>query len=158
MSGEDANDLSRYEITVPEGADYAMLRSIPFFDVFKDDEDLATVCKGGVWLGCPAGVPLMRDGEMGHDFFVLVRGGAEVCKDGKVLGQVPQGEMLGEMGAFLHEQRSADALTSTDSILFRLHITALNQLPLQVVFPLMVYIYRITARRLKAADKKLSMM
>lgn len=158
MSAADANDLSQYEITVPDGADFGALRSIPFFDVFKDDDALATVCNGGTWLGCPPGVPLMSEGEMGHDFFVLVRGGAEVRKEGKVLCQVAQGEMLGEMGAFLHEQRSADAVTSTDAILFRLHITALNNLPLQVVFPLMVYIYRITARRLKAADMKLSMM
>jgi len=158
MSDVDCGDLSRYEITVPDGADYAMLRSIPFFDVFEDDEDLSTVCRGGSWLGCPPGVTLICDGEMGHDFFVVVRGGAEVRKDGKVLGEVPQGELLGEMGAFLHEQRSADAVTSADSILFRLHITALNRLPLQVVFPLMVHIYRITARRLKAADRKLSMM
>jgi len=158
MPDTGGSDLSKYEIQVPEKADYAALRSIPFFDVFKDDEDLAAVCRGGVWLGCPPGVTLMRDGDMGHDFFVLAKGCAEVRKDGTVLGEACQNELLGEMGAFLHEKRSADAVTKADTILFRLHITALNHLPLQVVFPLMVYIYRITAKRLKAADRKLSMM
>ncbi|WP_461211185.1 Crp/Fnr family transcriptional regulator [Desulfocurvus sp. DL9XJH121] len=151
-------DLSKYLIEVPEGADYARLRSIPFFGVFSDDDALDAVCRGGTWLGCPAGVKLMREGDMGHDFFVLLEGAAEVRKDGKVLGAAIRGEMLGEMGAFLHEKRSADAVTTANCILFQLHVTALNNLPLAVVFPLMVHVYRITAKRLQAADRKLSMM
>lgn len=154
----DSDALVKYAIDVPQEADYASLRRIAFFDTFKEDDDLATVAKSGTWLGCPGGTTLMRDGEMGHDFFVLVKGGVEVRKEGKVLGEVHQGEMLGEMGAMLHEKRSADAVTRGDCILFRLHVTALNNLPLTVVFPLMVHIYRLTAKRLKLADKKLSMI
>lgn len=157
MSDKAGSDLSTYVISVPEEADYGSLRSIPFFGVFKDDEDLRTVCKGGTWLACPPGVTFLADGDLGHEFYVLARGVAEVRKEGRVLGEIAQGEMLGEMGAFLHERRSADSVTKSDCILFRLHVTALNNLPLQVVFPLMVHIYRITARRLKAADHKLSM-
>ncbi|MBU1002858.1 MAG: cyclic nucleotide-binding domain-containing protein [Proteobacteria bacterium] len=153
-----SEDLSEYVINIPEEADYARLRSIPFFDVFREEGDLFTVALGGVWLGCPGGTVLMRDGELGHDFFVLVKGCVEVQKEGKVLGEVCAGELLGEMGAMLHEKRSADAVTKGDCILFRLHVTALNNLPLQVVFPLMVHIYRITAKRLKLADKRLAMM
>lgn len=156
MPGND--DLIRYLIEIPQDADYSSLRTIPFFDTFRDDADLATVVRSGAWLGCPGGTTLMRHGEMGHDFFVLVRGAVEVRKDGKALGEVQQGEILGEMGAMLHEKRSADAVTRGDCILFRLHVTALNNLPLTVVFPLMVHIYRLTARRLKKADQKLSMI
>ncbi|BBD07261.1 cyclic nucleotide-binding domain-containing protein [Desulfovibrio ferrophilus] len=156
MTGSE--DLTKYVINVPERADYASLRTIPFFDVFKNDGDLTTVARGGSWLGCPKGTVLMRDGELGHDFFVLIKGCVEVRKGTTALGEVCQGELLGEMGAMLHEKRSADAVTREDCILFRLHVTALNNLPLQVVFPLMVHIYRITAKRLKLADKKLSMM
>lgn len=154
--GGDA--LARFEIKVPAQADYGRLRRIPFFNVFKQDEDLSTVARGGTWLGCPKGTVIMRDGEMGFDFFVVVKGCLEVQKGGKSIGEVCEGEILGEMGAMLHEHRSADAVAREDSILFRLHVTSLNNLPLQVVFPLMVFIYRITARRLKQAGEKLSHM
>lgn len=156
MSGND--DLSTYVITVPDTADFGRLRRIPFFNAFAGDDDLTTVVRSGAWLGCPAGVTLMREGELGHDFFVLARGSVQVRKQGKVLGEVGQGEILGEMGALLHEKRSADAVTAGDAILFRLHVTALNQLPLAVVFPLMVHIYKVTAKRLRVADGKLAMM
>jgi len=155
---DDGDVLSRFAITVPPKADYGRLRKIPFFNVFKEDEDLATVAKGGVWLGCPKGTTIMRDGEMEFDFFVVVKGCIEVLKDGRVIGEACEGELLGEMGALLHEYRSADAVVKEDCILFRLHVTSLNNLPLQVVFPLMVFIYRITAKRLKRAGEKLSHM
>lgn len=155
---DSCDALSNYVIQVPAKADYGRLRKIPFFNVFKEDGDLETVAKGGVWLGCPRGTQIMCDGEMGYDFFVVVKGSMEVIKEGKVIGEVCEGELIGEMGAFLHEYRSADAVAKDDSILFRLHITSLNDLPLQVVFPLMVFIYRITAKRLKDASEKLSHM
>lgn len=155
---ESEDTLAKYEITVPERADYGRLRKIPFFNVFKDDESLEAIATGGTWLGCPKGTEIMRDGEMGFDFFVVVKGCVAVSKDGKSIGEVCEGELIGEMGAMLHEHRSADAVCSADSILFRLHVTSLNDLPLQVVFPLMVFIYRITAKRLKQAGEKLAHM
>lgn len=149
-------DLARFEIKVPAQADYGKLRKIAFFDVFKDDEDLATIASGGTWLGCPKGTRLMCEGDLEHDFFVVVKGEVEVSSAGTTIGKAGPGELLGEMGALLHEKRSADAMTSEDTILFRLHVTSLNKLPLAVVFPLMVFIYRLTARRLQKAGRELA--
>lgn len=152
------DELSRFEIKVPARADYGRLRKIPFFNVFREDDDLATVARGGSWLGCPRGTKIMADGALGYDFFVVVKGSVEVLKEGTVIGNVGEGELIGEMGALLHEHRSADAVVRQDCILFRLHVASLNNLPLNVVFPLMVFIYRITARRLREAGEKLSHM
>lgn len=156
MGSSGGVDLSGYEIRVPAKADYGKLRKIAFFDVFKDDADLASIASGGTWLGCPKDTRLMSEGDLEHDFFVVVKGEVKVSSNGKVLGCAGPGELLGEMGALLHEKRSADAFTCEDTILFRLHVTAFNNLPLSVVFPVMVFIYRLAARRLQRMGKELA--
>jgi uncharacterized protein len=67
----------------------------------------------------PNGQPIIRQGESGHEMFVLIGGQAEVRVnlDGqsRVLRQVTRGDVFGEMGLIRHHNRMADVIATDDA-------------------------------------------
>ncbi|NJB69393.1 CRP-like cAMP-binding protein [Desulfobaculum xiamenense] len=154
----DERGMERFVVSDPGGDVIERLGDIPFFEVFAASEARQKVLASGAWLRCPAGERVVREGEAGHDFFVVVEGRVRIAKGGRPLDELTRGAVFGEMGALMHEPRTADVETVEPSLLFRMHVTALSGLDLSVVFPLMVHFYRIAARRLARADSRLAMV
>ena len=63
---------------------------------------------------------LCRQGETGHEFFVLVRGRVAVLRDGRLLAILRSGDWFGE-ASFLssHGKHTATATVLTDGIVVR---------------------------------------
>jgi len=158
MEEREKDYLSEFITQKPEKSDFGGLREIPFFDIFREDEQLGMIIESGAWLKCPKGTLLVREGELENYFFVLVQGKARVFKAERSLAEFSRGEIFGEMGALLYERRSADVFAEEDCVLFRMYISAWNKLPMAVVFPMMARIYRTTAKRLIAADQRLAVV
>ena len=68
-----------------------------------------------------AGKVLMREGEAGGEFFVVIDGGIRIERDGKVISTVGPGEYLGEIALVVERPRTATATVETDSSLLVLN-------------------------------------
>ncbi|MDQ5879233.1 MAG: eukaryotic-like serine/threonine-protein kinase [Pseudomonadota bacterium] len=104
---EFAKDLAavRYQIledhdTQEDTAHFKMLRDLPFFDDFEDVEvwESLRIC---VWRNLSEKMMLLKEGESGRMFGIIVSGYVEVSQEGKAIYRLGPGEVVGEM-AYLH--------------------------------------------------------
>ena len=82
------------------------------------EEDLAQIAQIADELDLPAGKVLIREGDRGREFFVVVSGEVEVAAQG-TQGRDPRpGSFFGEMALLSHAPRSATvtALTPLDML------------------------------------------
>jgi CRP/FNR family cyclic AMP-dependent transcriptional regulator len=89
-----------------------LIRRVPLFARCSKQE-LAEVAKIADEIDLPAGKTLMRQGQRGSEFFVLVEGTAEVEKDGKRIRELDQGDFFGEIALVTRSPRTATVTTSS---------------------------------------------
>jgi CRP-like cAMP-binding protein len=134
----------------------AALRKIPFFALFKDDNELRQVLSFGNWMECPADTTLIHEGSVESTMFVLIRGEVQVEKKGKPLATVKAPGIVGEIGAFLDTPRTADVRTRDTATIFGLNVKHLGKLPGESLYRVMEYLFRITAVRLVHTDQRMA--
>ncbi len=66
-------------------------------------------------IDVPSGKVLMREGDPGREFFVLVKGQVGIERGGKQLRTIEGGDFFGEIALLSEGPRSATATTSADS-------------------------------------------
>jgi CRP/FNR family cyclic AMP-dependent transcriptional regulator len=84
----------------------AQLKEVPFFSSLSKKE-LATVAREIDEVDVAPGKELARQGEFGHEFFVIVDGSAEVLRDGAKIAELGPSDFFGEMALLDEERRSA---------------------------------------------------
>jgi len=99
-----------------------------FFARFAEPE-LWELVRIGVWERVPTGTDMMREGEPGDFFCVLVEGEARVTKNRKLLSVLGPGECFGEMAylALDRRERGATVTASQDAHVMRVRIADLEQ-------------------------------
>lgn len=75
-------------------------------------KDLAQLAKSTHDLEVTAGKALCKEGELAHEFFVIVEGQAEVRKGGRTVDTMGPGDFFGEIALVEKGQRTA-AVTAT---------------------------------------------
>jgi len=111
-----------------EADKFALLRSMRFFAAFTDQE-LWEVVKHGIWEQVPSGTVLLREGEAGDFFCVLIDGEMRVSKNKKLLTVLGPGEPFGEMTylSAAEPQRSATVAAAAASRVLRMRVADLEQ-------------------------------
>jgi CRP-like cAMP-binding protein len=66
-------------------------------------------------IAVPEGTQLTREGEIGHEFFVLLDGSVEVRKNGRWIATLVAGDFLGEIGPLARVPRTA-TVTATSPV------------------------------------------
>ena len=89
----------------------ARLHDVPFFSMLKK-KDLTAIAQQTDEVDVPAGKVLAQEGDVGHEFFVIEEGTAEVTRDGQRIGELGPGDFFGEM-ALLEEERRTATVTAT---------------------------------------------
>ena len=97
----------------------ALLRAVPLFAEL-DDRSLQAIAVLAHEREAVAGEVLMREGEPGDEFIVIVEGTVHVEQDGHRVRSMVAGGFLGEIALVEHEPRTATAICATDCRLLTL--------------------------------------
>jgi CRP-like cAMP-binding protein len=106
-------DLRRGEAPVRRRTVDQQLAGVPLFQGLSN-KHLAALAGIVTTLDIEAGRELIREGETGHEFFVVLSGEAEVRKDGTVLAVRGPGAFVGEIALLLDTPRTASVVARTD--------------------------------------------
>ena len=107
---------------------FAALRALRFFAAFSDAE-LWEVVAFAQWEKAPAGTLLVREGDAGDFFCVVLEGEVRVSKNKKLLSVLGAGECFGEMAYLSLSQpvRGATVAAAAESHILRIAVAALEQ-------------------------------
>jgi CRP/FNR family transcriptional regulator, cyclic AMP receptor protein len=109
-----------------------LLRRVPLFQ-HCSKKDLALIAGVADEIDLPAGKVLIREGDRGREFFVIVSGEVEVRRKGRKRGTLGAGSFVGEMALLSREPRSATvtAVTTVDVLVIvdRAFVALLDQTP-----------------------------
>jgi tRNA A-37 threonylcarbamoyl transferase component Bud32 len=107
---------------------FAVLRPIAFFRAFTDQE-LWEVVKLALWGRVPAGQVILREGERGDFFCLLLEGEVRVSKNKKLLTVLHPGECFGEMTYLspASPERGATVTAALPSRILRMRVADLEQ-------------------------------
>jgi CRP-like cAMP-binding protein len=89
----------------------ARLKDVPFFDTLSK-KDLDVIAQQADEVDVPAGKVLAREGDIGHEFFVIEAGTAEVTSGGEPIRELGPGDFFGEI-ALLEEDRRTATVNAT---------------------------------------------
>jgi len=89
------------------------LRKISLF-VNSSERVLKKISKITDEMILPAGSVILREGDVGHEFLMILEGTARVEKDGKVLRRLSANDFLGEVSLIDKKPRSAEIIAETD--------------------------------------------
>jgi len=116
-----------------------LIRRVPLFSNCSRKE-LAEIASIADEIDFGAGKELIREGERGREFFVLLDGSAQVTKDGTELNTLGSGDFFGEIALVSKMPRSATVTTTSDvralvvtDRAFRALMDRLPELQLQVL-------------------------
>jgi len=85
-----------------------------------DDRNLESLAESGREVFFETGTKILRQGELGLAFLLILDGGVEVIRDGKRLASLGRGQFFGEMTAVDDQPRSADVVAMKPTTCFGL--------------------------------------
>src|SRR2546428_268210 len=112
---------------ISESEKFNKLREFPFFEDFNDVA-LWEMVRIGSWKTVAAGTPLIREGEEGDSFYLLVDGEVKVTLSGKPLASLKPGACFGEILYFTErvQRRTTTVTTGSDSTVIEFKADALR--------------------------------
>jgi signal-transduction protein with cAMP-binding, CBS, and nucleotidyltransferase domain len=108
-------------------AKLGVISATPLFAGCSKQElrDVAAACRE---TSLPAGETVIREGERGHEFFVVLDGTVEVLQQGERIGELGAGEWVGEVALISDVPRTATVVTTSPVRLFVLTDQSFQQL------------------------------
>lgn len=104
-----------------------MLRKVPLLAGLGRGE-LEAVSRLCTEVDLPAGRRLMREGETGNEFYLVIDGRVRVEREGRTVATLGPGQFLGEIALVDHGPRTATAVCDTDCRLMVLTHREFNSL------------------------------
>jgi CRP-like cAMP-binding protein len=115
--------------------------------------ELATVARTADQIGVPAGTVLIKEGDRGREFYLILRGTAAVRRGPRKVASLGPGRYFGELALLDRGPRSATVVAETDMELLVLEQRAFGGV-LQEIPGLALKLLVATAQRLREADTK----
>jgi CRP-like cAMP-binding protein len=90
-----------------------LLKSVPLFSKL-DKKGLQDVAHIADELDLPAGKEMATEGDRGREFFVLLKGEAEVTRRGEKINTMKAGDFFGEIALVTKMPRTATVVATSD--------------------------------------------
>jgi len=144
-AGEEAGDAEKF----------VALREMDLFHAFTDTE-LWEIVRIGEWSHHPAQTMLLREDELGEDFYVLIEGTVGVTKGKRLLNVIQKGDSFGEMAYITGKAtpRSATITANSDVTVMRISPHQLAKTSDHCQLSFNNAFLRILAERLRAVDDR----
>lgn len=130
----------------------ALLATVGLFDGIEPD-GLQLIAERAIEVDFPAGRQIVRQGEVGTGFFLIVAGRARVVRDGETIAQLGPGDFLGELSLLDREPRIATVVAETPTTCLAIASWEFEAL-LEAQPRLTISILRGVARRLRAMSEE----
>ena len=88
-----------------------LIKNIPLF-AHCSRKELAEIAALADEIDFPAGKQIIREGERGREFFVLLDGGADVIRSGRRIAHLAKGDFVGEIAVIARIPRTATVKTT----------------------------------------------
>ena len=92
-----------------DGAILAKLHLVPLLAGLKD-KDLKPLLRSGKQLSYPEGRVIVKEGDMGVAFYLILDGAVEVRRKGKAVARLGAGTFFGEMSLLDNAPRNSDVV------------------------------------------------
>jgi CRP/FNR family transcriptional regulator, cyclic AMP receptor protein len=89
-----------------------LIRNLPLFELCSK-RDLRRIAALAVERGVPDGTELIREGEPGTEFFVVVDGEIDVRRKGRRVARLGPGSYVGEIALLSRSPRTATVVAAT---------------------------------------------
>ena len=110
-----------------DNAKLELLRRVPLFSQCRG-EPLDLIGRLTDEVDVPDQYTLMRQGDIGQEFFLIIEGRVRIERDGAVLNTLGPGDFLGEMSLLSEDRRTATAVTEGPSKLLVITHSGFNSL------------------------------
>jgi len=128
-----------------------LLRGVSLFSACSNRE-LTRIASLADEVNVPEGRVLIRQGEVGREFYVIVEGKAKVLAPGKRAKTLGSGSGFGELSLFDQAPRSATVTAQSDMRLLVLDSRSFSSLIAEVP-SVARKLFRVMARRLREAER-----
>ncbi len=136
---------------------FAVLRELAFFKRFTDVE-LWEVLHFSEWRKVDKDEAIIREGDIGNDFFIIASGTVKVLKGGRLLNLLHKGDCFGEMMVLEESEakRTTDIIAKTDVTLIDVKPEVLEKASAGCRFKFSDTFLRILVKRLAVANTRIS--
>ena len=134
---------------------FEMLRGLGIFDEFSD-EHLLQIAERATWQRYLPNERVIREGDMGQSFYVVVSGELAVNKGGKRIAILHAGDCCGELGYLTRTPRSASVRSRDDTITMALDATVMYRFNAECQARFRDVFIRIISERLASTTERLS--
>ncbi len=111
-------------------AQWTALRHLNFFKDFSDDQ-ITEVVEAGEWNDFAKDEIVVNEGDKETSFFIVIKGGVDVLKKNKVIGNMKQGDCFGEIAFITRAPRGATIIARTDVTLMSVSNSLMEQTSLE---------------------------
>ena len=136
---------------------FAVLRELAFFKRFTDVE-LWEVLHFSEWRKVEKEDVIIREGDIGNDFYIIASGTVKVLKGGRLLNLLHKGDCFGEMMVLEESEakRTTDITAKTDVTLIDVKPEVLGKASAGCRFKFSDTFLRILVKRLAVANTRIS--
>ena len=89
-----------------------LIRGVPLF-ASASKQELGEIASIADEIDLPEGKVLIKEGDTGREFFVLIEGTAEVARGGKKVASIGPGDFFGEIALISRTPRNATITTTS---------------------------------------------
>jgi len=139
---------------------FNMLRTLPFFRDFPENE-LWEVLRISKWAKFHPEAALVKEGDHGDSFYILVAGYVRVTRGKRTLSVLTAGDCFGEMAYLAHgkkSHRSATVTSTSDCIIMKIRAEDLRSASLSCRRLFDERFLNTLVERLEAANQQLAVM